>query len=129
MTCVRCSVMTYWLAWIGAIGGVIGTVTGLGALVVAMSARRAGTDNAAAAVRAAKVADEAVAESVRVSRLEFEKRHDELSPRRGLKVYFGTDQSTVGGTRWLWVVIEISRTCRVQAIAYGGEASWELGLP
>jgi hypothetical protein len=121
--------MTDWLAWIGAVGGTIGAVAGVAAVIVARSARSAAADTAAAAVRAAKVADEAVAESVRVSRLEFEKRHDELSPRKGLRVYFGTDQSTVGGTRWLWIVIEVPRTYHVRGVARGDGGSWDLGLP
>jgi hypothetical protein len=127
--CVRCSNMTDWLAWIGAVGGTVGAVGGVGALVVAVPAWRAGRASAEAAVRAAGAAEEAVAESRRVALLEFEKRHDELSPRHGLKVYFGLEPGTHGGHRWLWTVVETPRTYRVRGTARVGTASWDLGLP
>jgi hypothetical protein len=121
--------MADWLAWIGAVGGTVGAIGGVGAFIVAVPAWRAGRANAAAAVRAAKAAEDALAESRRIARLELEKRHDELSPRKGLKVYFGDDSSMIGGHRWLWVVVEVPRTYRVRAIARTGNASWDLGLP
>jgi hypothetical protein len=121
--------MTDWLAWIGAVGGVVGAVGGAGAVIVAVPAWRAGRENAAAAVRAAKAAEDAVADSARIATLEFEKRHDELSPRKGLKVYFGVDEIMNGGHRLLWVVVEAPRTYRVRAVARVGHASWALGVP
>jgi hypothetical protein len=121
--------MTDWLGSIGAIGGALGAVGGVGALVIAMSAWRASRDSAAAAVRAAEAAEEAVAGSRRVAQLEFEKRHDELSPRQGLKVYFGVEESMISGNQWLWMVVEVPRTYRARAVARTGNASWDLGLP
>jgi hypothetical protein len=104
----------------GAVGGAIGAVGGVVGPVLAFRARRE-------ARRAEQHANE-IADSV--LRLERDRRHDQLRPRRpdGIPLEH-CEHPEVGASRSLWTVVRLERDYRVRVDAVTGGSNRRLDLP